>query len=443
MSTIKTNNVQLGQSVTATNNFTWYQPASPDGTVRLGNGNAGSVTDLITVGSTGNLTFTGTTETYTNSVVISAASTKTLTLNGGAGSNGLVIDANNNVGIGTSSPTQKLQIAFSTADANGTLVTNTSTGNYFAISAMGTNAYGITDWQNSTVFEAVPQSAGGLVLGTYTGSIKFQTGTRTTRLILDASGNLGLGVTPSGWVSNRKVLQVGGLASAALALNGTSAVGEMFFNCYQNTSGTYNYSQSSYAAIVDFNSSTAGGFTWRLAGSGTGGGSCVPSSAMTLDASGNLLVGKTSASANGTGAWVYPAGGINLTVAGTTGYVAGFYTGGSSSTNAGSIYCNAANTVQYITSSDQRLKENIVDASSALSSVNAIKVRSFDWKSDGSHVDYGYIAQELVDVAPEAVHTPADPDEMMGVDFGKLTPRLVKAIQELSQEIETLKQKVN
>ena len=44
MSTVKSNNVQVGQSVTATNNFTLYQPATPDGTVRLGVGNAGATT---------------------------------------------------------------------------------------------------------------------------------------------------------------------------------------------------------------------------------------------------------------------------------------------------------------------------------------------------------------------------------------------------------------
>ena len=55
MSTVKTNNVQIGQSATATNNFTWYQPTSPDGTVRLGNGNAGAVTDRVTVTSAGNV----------------------------------------------------------------------------------------------------------------------------------------------------------------------------------------------------------------------------------------------------------------------------------------------------------------------------------------------------------------------------------------------------
>ena len=57
MSTLKTNNVQVGQSVTATNNFTLYQPATPDGTVRLGNGNSGSVTDVASFTSAGVFAF--------------------------------------------------------------------------------------------------------------------------------------------------------------------------------------------------------------------------------------------------------------------------------------------------------------------------------------------------------------------------------------------------
>ena len=56
MSTVKTNNVQIGQSVTATNNFTWYQPSTPDGTVRLGVGNSGATSsDVVTVNNSGNL----------------------------------------------------------------------------------------------------------------------------------------------------------------------------------------------------------------------------------------------------------------------------------------------------------------------------------------------------------------------------------------------------
>jgi hypothetical protein len=55
MSTVKTKNVQIGDSLTATNNFTLYQPLSPDGTLRLGNGNSGSVTDAVTLTSAGNV----------------------------------------------------------------------------------------------------------------------------------------------------------------------------------------------------------------------------------------------------------------------------------------------------------------------------------------------------------------------------------------------------
>ena len=56
MSTVKANNHQIGQSLTATNNFSWYQPSSPDGTVRLGVGNAGATTsDVVTINSSGNL----------------------------------------------------------------------------------------------------------------------------------------------------------------------------------------------------------------------------------------------------------------------------------------------------------------------------------------------------------------------------------------------------
>lgn len=55
-STVIAKNIQIGTSGTATNNFTWYQPASPDGTVRLGLGNSGLTSaDLITVNGSGTI----------------------------------------------------------------------------------------------------------------------------------------------------------------------------------------------------------------------------------------------------------------------------------------------------------------------------------------------------------------------------------------------------
>jgi len=73
MSTLKTNNVQVGQSVTATNNFTLYQPSSPDGTVRLGVGNSGATTADVLVANSSSAVMIGTATQSTGA---------TLTVNG-------------------------------------------------------------------------------------------------------------------------------------------------------------------------------------------------------------------------------------------------------------------------------------------------------------------------------------------------------------------------
>jgi hypothetical protein len=103
----------------------------------------------------------------------------------------------------------------------------------------------------------------------------------------------------------------------------------------------------------------------------------------------------------------------------------------------GSITTNGSSTA-FNTTSDQRLKDNIADADDAGSKIDSIQVRKFDWKADGSHQDYGMVAQELQTVAPEAVSTPENPDEMMGVDYSKLVPMLVKEIQTLRSRITAL-----
>jgi len=111
-----------------------------------------------------------------------------------------------------------------------------------------------------------------------------------------------------------------------------------------------------------------------------------------------------------------------------------FYHSGS---NVGNIqYSDSA--TSYLTSSDQRLKDNIQDAADAGELIDAIQVRSFDWKADGEHQRYGMVAQELNTVAPEAVSIPEGPDEMMGVDYSKLVPMLIKEIQSLRNRVAEL-----
>lgn len=224
MSTVKCNNAQIGQSVTATNNFTWYQPSSPDGTVRLGNGNSGSVTDLITVGSTGNLTFTGTTETYSNSVTISAASTKTLTLNGGGLTNGLVIDASNNVGIGTASSGAKLYVAGSILfpfGANGVFSDSTSRKPILFTNYDGTS---------NTDYLQIGSPAVSAGVGT---DIRFNTGTFAgwgEKMRLDSSGNLLVGTTNlNGSSANSTVTTLGVVRTVGTSGSlGNASAGTLF-----------------------------------------------------------------------------------------------------------------------------------------------------------------------------------------------------------------------
>ena len=103
----------------------------------------------------------------------------------------------------------------------------------------------------------------------------------------------------------------------------------------------------------------------------------------------------------------------------------------------GSVSVSGTNAT-FNTSSDQRLKENIIDAPSASDDIDAIQVRSFDWKADGSHQKYGMVAQELNTVAPEAVSEGATEEDMMGVDYSKLVPMLVKEIQSLRARVAQL-----
>ena len=100
----------------------------------------------------------------------------------------------------------------------------------------------------------------------------------------------------------------------------------------------------------------------------------------------------------------------------------------------------SGSTTSYNTSSDERLKDNIKDADDSGSKVDAIQVRQFDWKAGGEHQDYGMVAQELLEVAPDAVTKGDTPDDMMGVDYSKLVPMLIKEIQSLRQRVAQLEE---
>lgn len=103
--------------------------------------------------------------------------------------------------------------------------------------------------------------------------------------------------------------------------------------------------------------------------------------------------------------------------------------------------------------SDSRLKKNVKNSKvNALDVINNIKMREFDFKDEkyGHHEDIGYVAHELREIVPECVvDIPISEEEqkeyktdtLMQVEDKHLIKYLVKAVQELSAEVERLKNK--
>lgn len=86
--------------------------------------------------------------------------------------------------------------------------------------------------------------------------------------------------------------------------------------------------------------------------------------------------------------------------------------------------------------SDKRLKTNIQPIrSDALSAINQLKVRQFDWRADGKHEDFGLIAQEVEKILPNAVYKVGDYYQIK--DSG-LIPVLIAAVQKLSNKVNLL-----
>jgi hypothetical protein len=295
----------------------------------------------------------------------------------------------------------------------------------------------LKDWQAGTSNDPyVIGSSGSLTLnqGTANGVLYLngsKVATSGSALVFDGT-NLGLGVTPSAWDSVFKSIDGGGsgcFGSLFFQANGdyTTALGS---NLYYSSG--WKYKATAAAGKYELKNNT---HAWYTAASGTAGNAITFTQAMTLDSSGNLLVGKTSAGDYTNGAQIYPAGIISLGHASGTssGYPYALF--GYNGTGIGSITQSGTTAVLYNVTSDQRLKENIVDAPEFGSIIDSIKVRSYDWKADHTHQRAGFIAQELVNVAPEAVHQPADTEQMMAVDYSKLVPMLVKEIQSLRKRL--------
>ena len=170
---------------------------------------------------------------------------------------------------------------------------------------------------------------------------------------------------------------------------------------------------------------------------------------MRIDSGGTLLVGQTTNPSTGTVVIKVPnpsGNGVNAQMASNTGTAypwsnynaSGTYVGGMTSTSSAT---------GFPTSSDKRLKKNIEDAPSAIDKILTAQVVSHDWIDDDAHVEYGFVAQDLQNIIPQAVMEGTDKEDgsinmPWGVDYSKIVPLLTKAIQEQQTIINDLKARI-
>jgi hypothetical protein len=117
--------------------------------------------------------------------------------------------------------------------------------------------------------------------------------------------------------------------------------------------------------------------------------------------------------------------------------------------SAGSITQPTSTTILYNSSSDYRLKENILPIQNAIDRILKIKPVTYTWKDTDNEVGEGFIAHELQEIVPLAVAGIKDAInedgtiKPQGIDYGKLTPILVKAIQEQQELITSLQTRLD
>jgi hypothetical protein len=186
---------------------------------------------------------------------------------GGSSTDNVLLDSSGNLGIGTSSPDSKLHVV-------------SGAGSTLAQLRIGFNGTSVNYYDANTHY--------------------FRDGSGPTdRMVIDTSGNLGLGVTPStSWFASSKAIQIGSAGAPYMGLaQQTTTTCDAYMLWGARLSGDRAFQYVTTGDSPAAYRQNAGAHAWFTAPAGTAGGGVTFTQAMTLDASGNLAMGASASTA--------------------------------------------------------------------------------------------------------------------------------------------------
>jgi len=447
--TIGNTAVQLGNTVTSFGNVTLTNVTISSGnvTVSAGSNTAPSIT---TVGDTNTGIFFPAADTIAFSE---------------GGVEAMRIDSSGNVGINTVSPAYKID-----AVATDGIFKFTKSGGASGYLLMGGSSANFSYDTSANYAWAVSSNE----LQAWTAGTK--------RMVIDASGNVGVGTTPSAWSSATKVVQLpSGCAIATIGPGDVVATQNAYFDSpnfkYASTTGV----GSSVYRQID------GTHRWSYAASGTAGNTISFTQAMTLDASGRLLVGTTDTTGvagngvkiksnsvgstssvaltlEGTGGdfYAFKCANVDMSLGSISSGGSPYWIFGNATNSLLLLYVNGNVVMPTVYGKTVSTPRNVfIDSSGVLGGISSVRASknniapitdsawlyqvspvTFNYRKrdeDGNYLDeveseiqYGLIAEDVETVRPEfCIYVEKDGQQVLqGVHYDRMISPLIKALQE-------------